>query len=307
VGDAARTCHARQRPRVGAVLLYHRVSTEPGFDGELVPRVAAADFDAQIALLRRRYAPVDLADLPRAVRGRRRGGRVPVAITFDDDLPEHLDVAAPRLRDRGLPATFFLNGAALDEHPPRWWWDELQAAAAAGADLRRAVPSGHAQPAQASPQRIAEILKRASRAEREAAISRLRPRPGGGAAPLSPALGRDAIAALARDFAIGFHTARHELLTGLEEAELRAALRDGREELELVANRPLTAIAYPHGGADERVATTAREAGFALGVTTQPTCLTETTDLLLVGRVEPGDVSRGRFAHYVERALRRST
>ena len=50
-----------------------------------------------------------------------------MAITFDDDLPEHVRDALPALRAADLPATFFLNGASLHS-PHAFWWEELQQA-----------------------------------------------------------------------------------------------------------------------------------------------------------------------------------
>jgi hypothetical protein len=67
--------------------------------------------------------------------------------------------------------------------------------------------------------------------------------------------------------------------------------------------RPLTAIAYPHGGVDERVGPAARAAGFAVGVTTDAVAAGD--DVLTTGRVEPGAVPLGRFWWRIERALRR--
>ena len=67
------------------------------------------------------------ADILGAIRSRRRGERFPVAITFDDDLPEHVHEALPALRAAGVKATFFLNGASLDA-PHAFWWEDLQRA-----------------------------------------------------------------------------------------------------------------------------------------------------------------------------------
>src|ERR671921_92824 len=78
------------RRRLGVVLLYHRVTEADAPPGRLVPTVRARDFERQLRLLRAWYRVVPLEELLGAVRRRRRGGRIPVALTFDDDLPEHL-------------------------------------------------------------------------------------------------------------------------------------------------------------------------------------------------------------------------
>jgi peptidoglycan/xylan/chitin deacetylase (PgdA/CDA1 family) len=45
-------------------------------------------------------------------------------ITFDDGYRDNFEVAAPILRDRGLPATFFIPTAFL-EAPRLSWWDKV--------------------------------------------------------------------------------------------------------------------------------------------------------------------------------------
>ncbi len=51
--------------------------------------------------------------------------REPAAlVTFDDGYRDNFEIAAPILRDRGVPATFFLPTAFL-ESPRLPWWDEV--------------------------------------------------------------------------------------------------------------------------------------------------------------------------------------
>src|SRR5207248_5880950 len=51
----------------------------------------------------------------------------PIAVTFDDDLASHLQLALPILRRTGVQATFFLTGATL-RGPFSFWWERLQRA-----------------------------------------------------------------------------------------------------------------------------------------------------------------------------------
>ncbi|HSJ93825.1 MAG TPA: hypothetical protein VK896_07295, partial [Gaiellaceae bacterium] len=94
-------------------------------------------------------------------------------------------------------------------------------------------------------------------------------------------------------------------LAGLDDAGLTERLAEGRAGLEELAGRRLTAIAYPHGKADERVAAAARRAGFTAGFTGAHAAVAAGDDELLIGRVEPraGD-GLGRFAWRIARALR---
>ena len=102
---------------------------------------------------------------------------------------------------------------------------------------------------------------------------------------------------------IGFHTRRHYSLPVLDDAQLDAALTDGREELERLAGGRLTAFSYPHGDSDDRVAEAVRRHGFTVGVTCRRTAITPETDPLLMGRVEIKGASLGEFVVQVVRGL----
>jgi peptidoglycan/xylan/chitin deacetylase (PgdA/CDA1 family) len=102
---------------------------------------------------------------------------------------------------------------------------------------------------------------------------------------------------------VGFHTVRHDTLTGLSDTELEAAMRDGRDALEGVTGRPLRLIAYPHGGAGDREARAAQRAGFARGFTAEHEACGPWTDPFLIPRVEPGEVPLGSFLRIITGVL----
>jgi peptidoglycan/xylan/chitin deacetylase (PgdA/CDA1 family) len=277
--------------RAGVAVMYHRVGEPPGsYDNELVPNLGTRMFEAQVRYLSGAFRLVPGSELPDAVAARRRGGRFPAAITFDDDDAGHARVSAPILARRGAPATFFLNGASL-EKPFRFWWQLLQLAVDRGLEKPHGDIHEHAQ-----------TVQMMSAAERAAVVARLEEALG------PPPEDAGMRAALVRDlagagFEIGFHTRRHEFLTILDEEALAAAMSDGREELEALTGRPLDTIAYPHGGAEEREAAAARTAGFRLGYTTRAMAVTPASDPLLLGRVECSFRSLGHFALRLARAL----
>ncbi|HKP91539.1 MAG TPA: polysaccharide deacetylase family protein, partial [Thermoleophilaceae bacterium] len=136
-GAALEAALRRTRLRAGVALVYHRVDSPPSSPRESFdPRLDPALFRDQLAFLAARYRLVTASELPGAVATRERGGRFPVAVTFDDDLLSHVTDATPALHDARAPATFFLNAASL-ERPFSFWWQRLQ----------RAVESGAAWPA----------------------------------------------------------------------------------------------------------------------------------------------------------------
>jgi len=162
--------------RVGLALLYHSTG-EPRHEPELdiVPPHSPGLFAGQMRHLRRWYRVVDSTELLVAVSSRRRGARFPVAITFDDDLPEHVRVALPILEREGLRATFFLCGASLDG-PFAFWWERLQRAfdRDAGA-AAAAVADGSREPPGTAPtvRKLAESIEQLSPVDREGVAARL--------------------------------------------------------------------------------------------------------------------------------------
>jgi peptidoglycan/xylan/chitin deacetylase (PgdA/CDA1 family) len=293
---------ARRAPlRAGLVLVYHRLDTVPGDpDREVLPAIGAASFEAHLRHLRSHYLLVPASALPEAAAARQAGEPYPAAVTFDDDLLSHERIAAPILTRLGIPATFFLTGAALDA-PFSFWWE----------DLERAASSGRLTPRDGTlltPRAVASVLGGEPRAARELArrITRLGPderdrvrvalREMAGPLPSdTPRFDRASAVRLARaGFEIGFHTAAHEPLTTLGGDGLAAALRDGRARLEAAVEREVSVIAYPHGDADGRVAQAARVAGWRLGFTMEPRLVRPGDDPWLLGRIAPpaGDPAR---------------
>ena len=294
--------------RSGIAIVYHRIDGSrgnPHFD--ILPAVSSEVFDRQLRHLRRHYRVVPAAELLEAVRIRRRGGRFPVAITFDDDLASHLREAVPALQREGLPATFFLGGVSLREPHPLWW-----------EDLQRAVDERRVQ-ANALPH-VAEADLRAALARTPkaifrvaAAIEQLNPpernetavalRAAVGPPPADDGLRTDQVQSLAAaGFDVGFHTLEHHLLPALSDAALEEAMRDGRDELAAVTGGRPDLISYPYGKADDRVAETARAAGFKRGFTTKRTCVTPDTDPLLIPRIPPA-MSVGKTVLRLARAV----
>src|SRR5438128_2091558 len=104
IRDAAQTMQAvavcwlarMSSARAGVALVYHRVGDDGGNPHlEILPAVSSAVFARQLGHLRRHYRVVPAAQLLEAARGRRRGERFPLAITFDDDLASHVRQALP--------------------------------------------------------------------------------------------------------------------------------------------------------------------------------------------------------------------
>jgi peptidoglycan/xylan/chitin deacetylase (PgdA/CDA1 family) len=306
---AARLLRLSSR-RAGVALAYHSIASRPGDPAvELVPPHQAELFDAHLRHLAGTYRVVPAAELPEAIAGRRRGGRFPVALTFDDDLESHVTLAVPLLLRRRIHGTFFLTGASL--HAPfGFWWERLQRAVD---DRDRRLGSLCREVGLPSPGDGAEAIHALGRAierlnvdDRETfsrLLGELEPDPD----RENPGLRTAQVRSLVGDgMTVGFHTRRHHPLPDLPDELLERAMHEGREELEGAAGVPVTVIGYPHGRADARVAAAARAAGFLTGYTGVSEAVGEASDRLLLGRLNPSYRSVGHLALQVVLALGRA-
>lgn len=230
------------------------------------------------------------------------GGAFPVAITFDDDLRSHAEVALPALRAAEAPACFFLSGASL-EAPFHFWWEDLQRIV----DRDRTVDLARAGLRVESPSYIGSVAARIEALApevRDELAEELHRR--AGRWPETGGLRSAGVQALAgAGFEIGFHTRGHYLLTLLDDRGLGVELTRGRSELEASAGQPVVRLAYPHGKADRRVAEAARRAGFVEAFTSDPRPVAADANPHLLGRIDASPVSCGHLALALAKALTR--
>lgn len=120
VSSAARAVRMSFRPRA-VILLYHRIAS-PAID-PLLLCVTPGHFAEHLAVLRRDYHPLSLAQLAEACAENRIPDRS-VVITFDDGYADNLRAAAPILERFRQTATVFATGACLEGTP--LFYDELE-------------------------------------------------------------------------------------------------------------------------------------------------------------------------------------
>jgi peptidoglycan/xylan/chitin deacetylase (PgdA/CDA1 family) len=286
--------------RIGVAVVYHGIGDPPGDpDRELVPQLSTRLFRSQIRHLQACYRLVTASELPDAARQRRRGQRIPIAITFDDDLASHSRVAAPILLEREAPATFFLTGASL-YGPARFWWEGLQAAVDGGV-LDESLFEGLSPESRSHGPHSSDIHELAlsiqlAEPEERLKIERRLDLVVPDTDQTTGLRGGEVRSLADAGFEIGFHTLRHHYLPALSDEALALATNEGRDELAEFAGAELRAIAYPHGGGGARVAEAAGAAGFRVGYTTAPEALGPETDPLLIGRLEESFSSTGALA-----------
>jgi len=280
--------------RAGVALMYHSVDRRAGDPArELVPPHDVRLFERQLRHVVRHYEVVPADRLLEAVTARRRGQRFPVAITFDDDLASHATIAAPTLRRLGVSGTFFLSGASLDG-PFSFHFERLQRAWDSGVpDVPVLVTATSAGPT--SLHGLGQAMVEMPPEERDRVADKLLE--AAGPDPKGAGMRREQVReVVGAGMTVGFHTYRHDPLTGLSDSQLEEAMRRGRDELAEVTGAPVDVIGYPHGRADERVASAARAAGFTFGYCTRRVPVTPGSNPWLLGRFGPSLRSVGALA-----------
>ncbi len=121
------------------ILMYHYVSTPPQdaniyrLDLSVKPELFAAQLDRMLA---DGYTTISLYDL---VANLTQGAPLPpkpVILTFDDGYRDAYENAFPRLKERGMKATFFVITDFMDEKRPEYLtWDMARTMLAAGMSI----------------------------------------------------------------------------------------------------------------------------------------------------------------------------
>ena len=127
----------------GVVVAFHRVDDR--VRGSPIG-CSRGEFARYLDFFARHFRVVALSDLvARLAEGRSVRGRL--AVTFDDGYRDNFTVAAPMLRERGLPACFFVSTALVGSRAQPWWdaefgaraewmtWDQVRALHAQGFEI----------------------------------------------------------------------------------------------------------------------------------------------------------------------------
>ena len=283
--DAALRLRAAARVPYLTVLTYHHVA-EPDEDYAFDPGVAdvgIAQFGRHLDLVRRHFTPIGVDELVAALDG----GDLPpnpAMITFDDGYRSCLELAAPALVDRKMPAAFFIPTTFVEERRLFWWeriaWLLGQArrrrVARIAIDYPAPLAGDPADPA------IARALIKTVKDTRGLDVERF-------CDELTVACGVAWSAALERELTDGLlmtwdqirqldaagmdiesHCRRHRVLQTLAEDELDDELRGARAELEARVGRAPQAIAYPVGrpiAGDRAIRDAVVRAGYRIGFT----------------------------------------
>ena len=241
-GGASRLGRSRLRGRV-LILAYHNVvptGLEPS--GDLNLHLPQHEFAAQLDVLRRYHDVVPLTSL--LERGPA-GGRLRVAITFDDAYAGALAAGVRELVERGMPATIFVAPGLLGGIT---WWDAL-------ADPTRGLDPGFRTRA------LNELAGKGDAILGETQLTR-------GATPAHDSYRIGTIAELERAAAqpgitLASHTWSHPNLCALSRDELVRELSTSLQWLQAHHPSALAWLTYPYGLWSNDVANAAANVGYA--------------------------------------------
>lgn len=280
------TIAARMAGRLGrdtcAIYLFHGVVPrhENVVRNYKRKHLSAAEFRAILQKLSETGVPLSMDDVLAHGRENRPYPAGAFAITFDDGFENNGSVAAPILREFGIPATFYLTTQFLSENAMSWI-DKIEAAVAPLKSGRLAMPWLPAElPLNSADEKIAalDLIRQHVKNDRN-----LKPatvvteictalgveEPVAGQGPLDLKLDYDQVKTMAADplFIFGGHTHTHAIMSFLDDAELEREIDVSIDLLKQRAAVQSHHYAYPEGLAhcyDGRVIAALQRRGIAI-------------------------------------------
>jgi len=241
---------ARRRP-ARRVIMFHGIN-------EVDMPVEA--FERNLRWLAARFDIIPLGDMVDGLQqGRAPSSRGELALTFDDGLSNHFEVAYPALLRLGLPATFFVCPELIDKR--RWIWNQearerlktmdveamrdfaRQSLAISSSDTEALVQRMKELPID-DRRRVEDDLRNRTATFEPDELQRRRFDP----LTWSQVKGFDP-----RLITIGSHSLSHPILPTIDDASLERELRDSRRLLEQRLGHEIDLFCYPNGAQDERV------------------------------------------------------
>jgi peptidoglycan/xylan/chitin deacetylase (PgdA/CDA1 family) len=226
-------------------------------------------------------------------------------ITFDDGYANNAAVALPILRERSLPASFFiatefLGGGCM--------WNDLVIEALRNSTVTRldlsnialgVHPLNDLEDRRLAMVKLLPELKKLNPVSRAAAVDQILA-DSGVQRPTGMMMTPVQVKSLAdAGMEIGGHTISHPILSTLTDQQARTEIGGGKEQLEAITGHPVKLFAYPNGrpGRDftDRHVALLKEFGFIAAVTTARGTARRETDLFLLPRFTPWDRTPTRF------------
>ncbi len=259
-----------RRPHLLRVLTYHRIG-EPAATPHLNPTSISATprvFDQHMQYLSRHYRVVSMAEVLAAIAGERRLPGRAVLITFDDACVDFKEIAWPRMKKYGLPATVFVP-TAYPNHPERmFWWDKLYRSIMYSRKNELHLPAvgvlslQSPEARQQSLRRVQNHFKMLSNVEAITLVEEISANLNGHLKPEKTVLDWEELRQLAKEgVTLGPHTQTHPILTQIPLPEVRKEVLGSMQDLQREIGPVLPIFAYPNGNNSAEIRQILREAG----------------------------------------------
>jgi peptidoglycan/xylan/chitin deacetylase (PgdA/CDA1 family) len=247
------------------ILMYHGISSG---DIGIWTQVPIADFERQMAHVRRWYSVIGLGEACDILRGWKKGPAYPLVITFDDGFLNNRTHAYPVLKKHDMPASIFLTTSFVDKDPrfggmirTDYILCLFRQSLQREVDLRDCGLGLHTlesieQRTQVAYQ-ISGALKRMNHVDENRIIDIIAQRLGaepfeGDGIPFE-SLDWSDVKEFHREglVTIGAHTISHEILTMLPRDKMVWEIVGSKAEIEACLGAPVRFFAYPNGTRDD--------------------------------------------------------
>lgn len=259
------------------ILTYHRFSR-----GQDASKVSAADFESHLQYLSLHNTVLPLVE---AVESLKNGTSLPpnaTVITIDDGYSDAYEIAFPKLKKYGFPATVYAITDFVDQKI--WLWTDLMRyVLAKTSDNEVSLDFGSGDRVRAhlrddakrldTANRINERLKKLPNGEKDAKIAEIARQLNVELPTVPPpdfvAMTWDQAREMDADgVSIESHTVTHPILTNISRTELDFELQGAKARLEEQLCRRINHFCYPNGSLNDNVREAAENAGYISAVTT---------------------------------------
>jgi peptidoglycan/xylan/chitin deacetylase (PgdA/CDA1 family) len=251
------------------VLLYHRILGNSSYN-PLDTVVPLKVFEKQISQITKNYPVISLSDAVRQLRaGLEPKDKIQVVLSFDDGYADNYFHAFNLLKEKALPAVFFVPSEYVGKGVPLWDWylcklfsvpRGLNAATISNKTFSRSPFESRIR----FTYRVMDELKGSRDEEIWRFLRSLKVHPALG--EFDACLNRQQLREMASEgMEIGSHSAFHSSLARLPLEEARDLIVRSKREIESLSGKPCLHFSFPFGSRDdynENLIALVKEAGF---------------------------------------------
>lgn len=296
-------------PDQGIILLYHSIADVQNDPFQL--HVSPEHFESHLKILSRYCNTISIDEL---IDNLKKGHKLPkraVALTFDDGYANNFTVATPLLEKYKIPATLFVTTGQVDSNR-EFWWDILEQLILCGnpineSALRETKAFGKIELQEILSSKTPEnqymaiwtqlyswdekakihFLNLLSSITGKKIITRSSYRP----------LTLNELVCMGQNsyWEIGAHTVSHQSLANLSSKFQEIEIIDSKNFVESILKKKIQYFSYTHGCYSLITSSIANNAGFLAAFTTKFDTVNNSTDLMLLPRLQVSNWSSLKF------------